>query len=43
MAERAVVIAGGDPTGIMLAAELALAQVDVVIVERQGIMRSRVC
>src|SRR6202022_3268010 len=34
MAEHAVVIAGGGPTGMMLAAELALAQVDVVIVER---------
>ena len=36
MAERAVVIAGGGPTGMMLAAELALAQVDVVIVERRA-------
>jgi 3-(3-hydroxy-phenyl)propionate hydroxylase len=43
MAERAVVIAGGGRTGMMLAAELALAQVDVVIVERQGIMRSLAC
>jgi 3-(3-hydroxy-phenyl)propionate hydroxylase len=33
MAEHAVVIAGGGPTGMMLAAELALAKVDVVIVE----------
>jgi 3-(3-hydroxy-phenyl)propionate hydroxylase len=33
--ERAVVIAGGGPTGLMLAAELALADVDVVIVERR--------
>src|SRR5262245_65607445 len=33
--ERAVVIAGGGPTGLMLAAELALAHVDVVIVERR--------
>jgi 3-(3-hydroxy-phenyl)propionate hydroxylase len=33
MAKHAVVIAGGGPTGMMLAAELALAQVDVVIVE----------
>ena len=31
--EHAVVIAGGGPTGLMLAAELALAGVDVVIVE----------
>jgi 3-(3-hydroxy-phenyl)propionate hydroxylase len=36
MAERAVVIAGGGPTGLMLAAELALAGVDVVIVERRA-------
>jgi 3-(3-hydroxy-phenyl)propionate hydroxylase len=34
--EHAVVIAGGGPTGMMLAAELALAQVDVVIVERRA-------
>jgi 2-polyprenyl-6-methoxyphenol hydroxylase-like FAD-dependent oxidoreductase len=33
MTEHAVVIAGGGPTGMMLAAELALAHVDVVIVE----------
>ena len=33
--EHAVVIAGGGPTGLMLAAELALAEVDVVIVERR--------
>ena len=31
----AVVIAGGGPTGLMLAAELALAGIDVVIVERR--------
>ena len=36
MAEHAVVIAGGGPTGMMLAAELALAQVGVVIVERRA-------
>jgi 3-(3-hydroxy-phenyl)propionate hydroxylase len=36
MTEAAVVIAGGGPTGLMLAAELALAQVDVVIVERRA-------
>jgi 2-polyprenyl-6-methoxyphenol hydroxylase-like FAD-dependent oxidoreductase len=35
VAEHAVVIAGGGPTGLMLAAELALAGVDVVIVERR--------
>src|SRR5262245_16066784 len=35
MPERAVVIAGGGPTGLMLAGELALANVDVVIVERR--------
>jgi 3-(3-hydroxy-phenyl)propionate hydroxylase len=34
--EHAVVIAGSGPTGMMLAAELALAQVDVVIVERRA-------
>jgi 3-(3-hydroxy-phenyl)propionate hydroxylase len=31
--EHAVVIAGGGPTGMMLAAELTLANVDVVVVE----------
>jgi 3-(3-hydroxy-phenyl)propionate hydroxylase len=31
--EHAVVIAGGGPTGMMLAAELTLADVDVVVVE----------
>ncbi len=35
MTERAVVIAGGGPTGLMLAGELALAGIDVVIVERR--------
>ena len=35
MKEHAVVIAGGGPTGLMLAAELALAKVDVAIVERR--------
>jgi 2-polyprenyl-6-methoxyphenol hydroxylase-like FAD-dependent oxidoreductase len=35
MTEHAVVIAGGGPTGMMLAAELALIGVDVVIVERR--------
>src|SRR3954471_21465875 len=33
--DHAVVIAGGGPAGMMLAAELALAQVDVVVVERR--------
>jgi len=33
--EHAVVIAGGGPTGLMLAGELALAGIDVVIVERR--------
>jgi 3-(3-hydroxy-phenyl)propionate hydroxylase len=33
--ERAVVIAGGGPTGLMLAGELALAGIDVAIVERR--------
>jgi 3-(3-hydroxy-phenyl)propionate hydroxylase len=36
MARHAVVIAGGGPTGLMLAAELALAEVDVVVVERHA-------
>ena len=35
MTKHAVVIAGGGPTGMMLAAELALADVDVAIVERR--------
>jgi 2-polyprenyl-6-methoxyphenol hydroxylase-like FAD-dependent oxidoreductase len=35
MTEHAVVIAGGGPTGLMLAGELALAGTDVVIVERR--------
>jgi 3-(3-hydroxy-phenyl)propionate hydroxylase len=35
MSEHAVVIAGGGPTGLMLAAELALAGVDAAIVERR--------
>jgi 3-(3-hydroxy-phenyl)propionate hydroxylase len=35
-AGHAVVIAGGGPTGLMLAGELALAGVDVVIVERRA-------
>ena len=34
--EHAVVIAGGGPTGVMLAGELALAGVDVAIVERSA-------
>jgi 2-polyprenyl-6-methoxyphenol hydroxylase-like FAD-dependent oxidoreductase len=36
MTEHAVVIAGGGPTGLMLAGELALAEVDVAIVERRA-------
>jgi 2-polyprenyl-6-methoxyphenol hydroxylase-like FAD-dependent oxidoreductase len=36
MTEHAVVIAGAGPTGMMLAAELALAEVDVVVVERRA-------
>ena len=36
MAEHAVLIAGGGPTGLMLAGELALAGVDVAIVERRA-------
>ncbi|HYS69510.1 MAG TPA: FAD-dependent oxidoreductase, partial [Gemmatimonadaceae bacterium] len=35
MTEHAVVIAGGGPTGLMLAVELALAGIEVVIVERR--------
>jgi len=35
MAKHAVVIAGGGPTGLMLAGELALAGIDVAIVERR--------
>ena len=35
MTEHAVVIAGGGPTGMMLAGELALAGIDVAIVERR--------
>ena len=34
--DHAVLIAGGGPTGMMLAAELALAGVDVAIVERRA-------
>ena len=35
-ADHAVLIAGGGPTGLMLAAELALADVDVAVVERRA-------
>jgi 2-polyprenyl-6-methoxyphenol hydroxylase-like FAD-dependent oxidoreductase len=35
MTEHPVVIAGGGPTGLMLAGELALAGIDVAIVERR--------
>jgi 2-polyprenyl-6-methoxyphenol hydroxylase-like FAD-dependent oxidoreductase len=35
MTEHAVVLAGGGPTGMMLAAELALAKVDVAVLERR--------
>jgi len=34
--EHAVVVAGGGPTGLMLAGELRLAGVDVVVVERRA-------
>src|SRR5438067_10816072 len=36
MTDHAVVIAGGGPTGLMLAGELALAGVDLAIVERRA-------
>ncbi len=36
MTDHAVLIAGGGPTGLMLAGELALAGVDVAIVERRA-------
>jgi 3-(3-hydroxy-phenyl)propionate hydroxylase len=36
MTEHAVVISGAGPTGLMLAGELALARVDVAIVERRA-------
>ncbi len=36
MTDHEVVIAGGGPTGLMLAAELALAGIDAVIVERRA-------
>src|SRR3981081_2005376 len=36
MSEHAVAIVGGGPTGLMLAGELALAGVDVAIVERRA-------
>lgn len=35
MTDHAVIIAGGGPTGLMLAGELALAGIDVAIVERR--------
>ncbi len=36
MTRHAVVIAGGGPTGLMLAGELALAGIDVVVLERRA-------
>jgi 3-(3-hydroxy-phenyl)propionate hydroxylase len=36
MTNHAVVIVGGGPTGLTLAGELALAGVDVAIVERRA-------
>src|SRR5881398_2088326 len=36
MAEHAVVVSGGGPTGLMFAGELALAKIDVAIVERRA-------
>ena len=41
MTKHAVVIAGGGPTGLMLAGELALAGVDVAIVERRASQDAR--
>jgi 3-(3-hydroxy-phenyl)propionate hydroxylase len=38
LTEHAVVIAGGGPTGMMLARQLALARVDVAIVEHGRIV-----
>jgi 2-polyprenyl-6-methoxyphenol hydroxylase-like FAD-dependent oxidoreductase len=35
MAEHAVVVVGGGPTGLMLAGELALAGIDIAVVERR--------
>src|SRR5579864_7399584 len=35
MTDHAVVIAGGGPTGMMLAGELGLAGIDVAVVERR--------
>ncbi len=35
MTDHAVVIAGGGPAGMMLAAELALAKIDVAVIERR--------
>lgn len=35
MTDHAIIIAGGGPTGLMLAGELALAGIDVAIVERR--------
>ena len=36
MAEHAVLVAGGGPTGLMLAGELSLAGIDVAVVERRS-------
>jgi len=36
ISDHAVVVAGGGPTGLMLAGELALARVDVAVVERRA-------
>jgi 2-polyprenyl-6-methoxyphenol hydroxylase-like FAD-dependent oxidoreductase len=36
MTDHAVIVAGGGPTGLMLAGELALAGIDVAIVERRA-------
>ena len=38
-----VVVVGAGPTGLVLAAELALAGVDVMVLERRAFAQSQVC
>ena len=40
ISDRVVLVAGGGPTGLMLAGELALAGVDVAIIENGGPARA---